>query len=75
MVPAKNYKRVYDHCHYTNKYRGAAYSICNLRYKTPKEIPDVFHNFSNYIYHFIIQELAEKFKGQFKCLGKSTKNT
>ena len=22
-----------DHCHYTGKYRGAARSICNLRYK------------------------------------------
>ena len=27
----KNYK-VRDHCHYTGKYRGAAYNICNLRY-------------------------------------------
>ena len=24
---------VRDHCHYTGKYRGAALSICNLRYK------------------------------------------
>ena len=31
------------HCHYTGKYRCAAH-ICNLRYKTPKEIPVVFHN-------------------------------
>ena len=34
---------VIDHCHYTGKYRGAAH-ICNLRYKTPKEIPVAFHN-------------------------------
>ena len=26
-------RKVRDHCHYTGKYRGAAYSICNLRYK------------------------------------------
>ena len=32
------------HCHYTGKWRGAAHSICNLRYKVPKEIPVVFHN-------------------------------
>ena len=29
-------KKVYDHCHYTGEYRGAAHNICNLRYKTPK---------------------------------------
>ena len=33
-----------DHCHYTGKFRGAAHSECNLRYKVPKEIPIVFHN-------------------------------
>ena len=41
------------------KYRGAAQNICNLRYKTPKEIPVVFHNGYKYDYHFIIKELAE----------------
>ena len=28
----KKYRRVRDHCHYTGKYSGAAYSICNLRF-------------------------------------------
>ena len=40
----KKYHKVKDHCHYTGKYRGAAHDICNLRYKTPEEIPVVFHN-------------------------------
>ena len=40
----KKYHKVTDHCHYTGKYRGAAHNICNLRYKTLKEIPIVFHN-------------------------------
>ena len=54
----KKYHKVRDHCHSTGKYRGAAHSICNLRYKTPKEIPVVFHNSSTYDYHFIIEELV-----------------
>ena len=32
----KKYHKVRDHCHYTGKNRGAAYDICNLRYKIPK---------------------------------------
>ena len=44
-----------------------------MRYKIPKEIPVVFRNGSTYDYHFKIKELAEKFKGQFECLGEKTK--
>ena len=51
----KLYYKVRYHCHYTGKYRGAAHNSCNLRYKTRKEIPIVFHNSSKY-YHFIIKE-------------------
>ena len=68
----KLYQKVRDHCHYTGKFRGAAHSECNLRYKVPKEIPVVFHNGSTYDYHFIIKQLAEDFKGQFECLGENT---
>ena len=68
----KKYHKVRDHCHYTGKNRGAAHDICYLRYKTPKEIPVVFHNGSTYDYHFIIKELAEEFEGEFECLGENT---
>ena len=68
----KKHHKVKDHCHYTGNYRGAAHSTCNLRYKTPKEIPMVFHNGSTYDYNFIIKELAEEFEGQFGCLGENT---
>ena len=54
----KKMQKVRDHCHYTGKYREAAHSICNLRYKISKEIPAVFHNGSTYDYHFIIKQLA-----------------
>ena len=64
--------KVRDHCHFTRKYRGAAHSICNLRYKVVKEIPLVFHNGSAYDYHFIIKYLARKFYGHFECLGENT---
>ena len=60
--------KVRDHCHYTGKYRGAAHNICNLRYKIPKEIPIVFHNY----YHFIIKELVKEFEGNFECFGEDT---
>ena len=65
-------QKVRDHCHYTQKYRGAAHSICNLRYKIPKEIPVVFHNGSKYDYHFIIKQLAREFTGNFECLVENT---
>ena len=68
----KKCHKVRDHCHYTGKYKGAAHSIRNLRYKTPIEIPVVFHNGSTYDYHFIIKELAEEFKEQFEYLGENT---
>ena len=68
----KKYHKVRDHCHYTGKYRGAAHSICNLRYKIPKEILVVFHNGSTCDYHFIIKEQPKEFEGQFECLGQNT---
>ena len=68
----KKHHKVKDHCHYTEKYRGAAHNICNLIYKIPKEIPIVFHNGSTYDYHFIIKELVKEFEGNFECLGENT---
>ena len=68
----KLYRQVRDHCHYTRKFRGAAHSICNLRYKIPKEIPVVLHNSSTYDYHFIINKRTKEFYGQLECLGENT---
>ena len=68
----KKYHKERDHCHYTGKFRGAAHSICNLRYKTPKEIPIVFHNGSTYDYHFIINKLAKEFGAQLEWIGENT---
>ena len=65
------YRKIRDYCHYSGKYRGAAYSICNLKFKVPNKIPVVFHNVSNYDYNFIIKELANEFERQFECLEEN----
>ena len=67
-----NYWKVRDHCHYTGKYRGVAHSIFNSRFNVRNEIPVVFHNSSNYDYHFIMIELANEFEGQYECLEEDT---
>ena len=38
----------------------------------PNEIPVVFHNGSNYDYHFMIKELANEFEGKLECFGEKT---
>ena len=47
------------------------HSICNLKFKVPKEIHVVFRNGSNYDYHFLIKEITNKFDRQIKCLGEN----
>ena len=47
-----NYRNVRDHRPFTGKKRGAAYSIRNLRFNVPNEIPVIFHSRWNYDYHF-----------------------
>ena len=67
----KNYinkKKVKYHCHYTEKFRGAAHSKCKLNYKVPKDIPVIIHN-ATYDTHFIINQLATEFKGEINCIG------
>ena len=61
----KKYHKVKDHCYYTGKHRGAAHDICNLKYKTSKEICVAFHNGSTYDYKFIMKEL-ELFWRQYR---------
>ena len=47
---------------------SAKHSLSNLKYSIPKEIPVVFHNGSNYDYHFIIKVLTKGFDRVFNCL-------
>ena len=66
----KNKRKVKDHCHYTAKFRGAAHSKYILNYKVPKDIPIIIHK-TSYDTHFIINQLAEIFKGELNCIGEN----
>ena len=67
------YRKIRDHCHYTEGYRGAVHSICNIKYSAPKEITVIFHNRSKYDYHFIIKE-QKNLKGNLLVYMKILKN-
>ena len=66
----KNKRKIKDHCHYTGKFRGAAHSKCNLNYKVPKDIPIIIYNASCDT-HFIINQLADEFKGAQNSIGEN----
>ena len=68
----KKHRKVYDYDYYTGNYRGAAYSICNLRYSSQKDIPVFFHNGSNYDFNLIIAELAKEFRSELQCIPVNT---
>ena len=55
MIKSHKYRKVRDHCHYIGEYRGAAHSISDLYYSVPEKNSIVFHNGSNYHYHFFIR--------------------
>ena len=63
----ENYRIVRDHCHLTGKYRGAAHSICNLKFRLPKFYPVIFHNLSGYDSHLFIKNLG-KSEGKIDCI-------
>ena len=54
-------RKVKDHCHYNDLYRGAAHNNCNLKYLIPDYITIVFHNLSGYDAHLFIKELERRF--------------
>ena len=49
----KNFRKVRDYCQYSGKYTG------NSKLNKRNEFPAVFHNCSNYDYHFIIKGLEK----------------
>ncbi len=59
-----------DHCHVTERYRGAACVKCNLRMKIPKFIPVLFHGLENYDTHLFVKSLGLS-EGEIKCIPKT----
>ena len=56
----KKYHKFRCLSHYTVQYRGAAHSMCNIKYSVPKKNHIVFHNRSNCNYHFIIKKFSRR---------------
>ena len=55
------------------KFIGAAHSKCNLNYKVPKSTPIIIHN-ASYDTCFVINQIAEEFKGELNCIGDNMEN-
>ena len=50
-------KKVRDHCHVTEKFKGAAHWSCNINLQLTKKVPIIFHNLKCYDSHLIFCEL------------------
>ena len=48
-------QKVRDHCHYSNKFIGAAHKSCNLLRRRDTNIPIFVHNLQNYDGHFLVK--------------------
>ena len=59
--------KVWDHCHFTGKFRGAAHNSCNLQFRKPTFTPVFFHNLSGYDAHLFVKHLG-LIKGKITCL-------
>ena len=65
--------KVWDHCHFIGKYRGAAHAKCNLEFQNPKFIPVFFHNLSRYDAYLSTKSLTVV-DGKIDCIPKSEEN-
>ena len=53
------------------KVRGVAHSKCNMLFRESYRVPVVFHNFSRYDAHLIIEELAACIEGPLSVIGQN----
>jgi len=63
----KENKKVRDHNHITDKYRGAACDSCNKQLRLTNIIPIVFHNLKGYDMHLLLQEVG-RFKRELNVI-------
>ena len=49
-------EKVIDHCHVTDKYRGAAHRNCNINLQLTKKFSVIFYNLRGYDSHLIFRE-------------------
>ena len=52
-------EKVRDHCHITEKFRGAVYWSCNINLQLTKKVPIIFHNFKRLWQSFNFFELKK----------------
>ena len=63
--------KIKDYCYYTGEYKGAVHRKCSNKCNEERQIPVVFHNGSNYDYHFVIKEKAKQVDG-LECIGENS---
>ena len=52
-------EKVRDHCHVTERYRGAAHGSFNANCKMTKKVSVIFDNLKDYDSHLIIKEVSK----------------
>ena len=67
-------EEVRDHCHVSDKYRGAAHWSCNINLQLTKKVPVIFHNLRGYDRHLICDEL-ENIDVEIDVISNGLKNT
>ena len=69
-----NNEKVRDHCHVTDKFRGAAHWSCTINLQFTEKVPVIFHNLRGYDSHLIFCEL-NKFDVKIGVIPNRLENT